>query len=116
MTNITDPWAEHPCPYRDGELLEFTRGEFRGKQVRVNGAYSFWSQAWRYNNDPNEPLHPASWQIVLDIFVEGKGWLYFIRESAKQIEWYTRRVEATCPSCGDAPGSDPHCLEHGELG
>lgn len=94
MTTITDPRAPAPCPFQDREIFVITSGGHRGTIVRVDGRASFWSPAWRYNNDPAEPLVPASWQIVLDAWFPDRGdngeWLYFIRESADVIRQYVR--------------------------
>ena len=84
---------EWPFPYKDGELLKIVRGGFRGEVIRVDGGNSFWSDKSYYEGNPEKGiLNEKGWQVVVDCEVEGKGWLYFVREHEDEVKRLTRRV------------------------
>jgi len=73
------PEGVEPFPFKDGQLLQFTRGGHRGKVVRVNTGYSFWGDAER-------------WEVVLDLECDGE-WLYFIRASLEEVRHWTEEID-----------------------
>lgn len=79
-----------PFPYEDNQILTWLRsGELRGRKVRVNKWYSFFEATPCVHGVTGQTLHPAGWQIVLDIEVDGE-WLNLVRLHENEVVMYCK--------------------------
>lgn len=84
-----EQFGAQPSVFHDGQLIEMTRGAFRGETLRVNGSQSYYNHDRGYvEGDPKKGIvHEPGWQIILEIKQDGE-WVYAIREHEDEILKY----------------------------